>query len=67
MNSPQENRRKVATGANAPIENTRRGGDEQWSRMLLDINDMKYADALGGVNIKPSPSGQRRLPHRRHF
>lgn len=77
MNSPIENRRKVAEGLYGPEFNGRGGhGDERWSRMLLDYNDMRYAEVMGGVNAKSdgTPSmnvgmerENRRLPHKKHF
>jgi hypothetical protein len=38
--------------------------------MLLNYNDMKYAEAYGGVNLRPNRNGAgelHRLPDRRHF
>jgi hypothetical protein len=70
MNSPAENRRRIAAGANAPTGNAKRGGangDEAWSRMLLNHADMKFAADVGGVNIRPDNNEPKRLPHRRNF
>ena len=72
MNTAEINRHMVATGLYAPIFNGRGpSGDERWSRMILNVLDMRYAEAYGMVNHKndntPSMFDGRRIPHRRHF
>lgn len=77
MNSPAENRHRIATRADAPQGSYKHGGhagDEAWSRMLLSYDDMHFAEVYGTVNIKADNSGwlnaspdNKRLPHRRNF
>lgn len=43
MNTPAENRKRVATGANAPSDSR----DESWAKMIRNGQDQLFAEAHG--------------------
>lgn len=66
MNSPANNRKRLAMDrCKAEPKNDRRSDGLAFERMLLNYNDMHYAERVGGLNIKGT--GRMNLPSTKEF